>query len=221
MKRLSPLSPALALPLLLAACAGPRVATIPPREPPQPVFVGYEETGPASWYGHPYHGRATASGEVFNMNQMTAAHRTLPHGTWLLVENRLNGRTAEVRINDRGPFVGDRVLDLSYAAARVLGAVEGGVIPVKFRVIALPGSARGGGSGVFLAQVGSFTSEHRALVVKNELARTWAGAYLQRAEVGGRTFYRVGVGTFTSRLEAERLAKRLAAAGYEVIVTEE
>ena len=75
--------------LLVAGCARGRVT------PPPPVAVGWEETGDASWYGHPYHGRRTASGEVYDMAQMTAAHRTLPFGAWILVENRLNGRTAE------------------------------------------------------------------------------------------------------------------------------
>ncbi|MEK7700771.1 MAG: septal ring lytic transglycosylase RlpA family protein [candidate division NC10 bacterium] len=80
-------------------------------------------------------------GEVYGMTQMTEAHRTLPCGTGILVENRLDGRTAEVRITDRGPFVDDRILDLSAAAARVLGAVGPGVIPVRVRVIAPPGGA--------------------------------------------------------------------------------
>ncbi len=187
---------------------------------PRPVSVGHEETGNASWYGNPFHGRRTASGEIFDMNQMTAAHQTLPLGTWVAVESRASGRVAEVRINDRGPFVGGRILDLSYAAARVLGMLEPGVIPVRIRVIGLPGSAVGTGSGAFSVQVGSFAAEHRALVVKSELDRTWEGAYVHRAEVGGQTVYRVGVGKFASRSEAERLARRLAAAGYEVIVME-
>jgi quercetin dioxygenase-like cupin family protein len=83
-------------------------------------------------------------GEVYGMTQMTEAHRTLPCGTGILVENRLDGRTAEVRITDRGPFVDDRILDLSAAAARVLGAAGPGVIPVRVRVIALPGGAAPG-----------------------------------------------------------------------------
>ncbi len=127
-----------ALGLLLAACASPRPA--PPTAAPasHPVFVGHEETGEASWYGHPYHGRRTASGEIFDMHQMTAAHRALPFGTWVLVENSANGRSVKVRINDRGPFRSRRILDVSYAAARALGALGPGVIPVRLRVIALP-----------------------------------------------------------------------------------
>jgi len=180
--------------------------------------VGYEESGLASWYGQPYHGRRAASGEVYDMSQMTAAHRTLPFGTWVVVENRLNGRTAEVRITDRGPFTGSRILDLSQAAARVLGAVEPGVIPVRLRVIGLPDSAPRAQSGTFSVQVASFTSEYRATVLKDILARTWADTSIQRAEIGGQVFYRVRVGKYAARPEAQRLAQRLAAAGYEVIV---
>ena len=94
-------------------------------------------SGEASWYGHPHHGRRTASGEIYDMNKMTAAHRTLPLGTRVLVTNRENGRTVEVRINDRGPFRKNRVLDLSYAAARSLGAVGEGVIPVTLKILAV------------------------------------------------------------------------------------
>lgn len=189
--------------------------------PPRPVFVGYEETGEASWYGHPFHGRRTASGEVYDMSQMTAAHRTLPLGSRVVVENLVNGRAAEVRITDRGPFTGGRILDLSQAAARLLGAVEPGVIPVRLRVIGLPGSTVGTRSGAFSVQVASFTSEHRAAVLKDILDRAWADTYVQRAELGGRTVYRVRVGKAATRSEAQGLAQRLTAAGYEVIVMEE
>jgi rare lipoprotein A len=129
---------AAALILFLAACAGPSPAPRTAGHTSQPVFAGYHETGEASWYGHPYHGRRTASGEIFDMYQMTAAHPSLPFGTWVLVENRANGRSVKVRINDRGPFKGRRVLDLSYAAARTLGAIGPGVIPVRLRIIAIP-----------------------------------------------------------------------------------
>src|SRR3990170_7555121 len=103
------LAQGVALLFLPAACAKPSVVTVPP---PRPVLVGYEETGTASWYGEPYHGRRTASGEVYDMAQMTAAHRTLPFGTRVLVESLRDGRVAEVRVTDRGPFVDDRILDL-------------------------------------------------------------------------------------------------------------
>lgn len=207
-----------ALLLVAAACAKPRAIVVPP---PAPVGVGWEETGNASWYGHPFHGRRTASGEVYDMSQMTAAHRTLPFGTWIAVENLLSGRTVEVRVTDRGPFVGDRILDLSQAAARLLGAVGPGVIPVRLRVIALAGGATPARGGAFAVQVASFSSEYRASVVRDILDRSGTAAYVQRAEVGGRWVYRVRAGRYGTRPEAERLARRLAGAGYEVLVVEE
>jgi rare lipoprotein A len=190
-------------------------------EPPAPVFVGYEETGEASWYGAPYHGRRTASGEVYDMDQMTAAHRTLPLGTWVSVENLENGRIGDVRINDRGPFAGNRILDLSRAAARMLGAVGPGVIPVRLHVIALPGAVQAARSGTFAVQAGSFTTQDRAVALREELDRAWAGALVVPAEVGGRTLFRVRLGGFAARSDAQRIAEQLARAGYTVIIVGE
>jgi rare lipoprotein A len=102
------------------------------------ALEGLTQSGQASWYGRQHHGKRTASGETYDMNKLTAAHRTLPLGTWVLVTNRDNGRTVEVRINDRGPFRRHRVLDLSYAAARRLGAIGEGVIPITLKVLAGP-----------------------------------------------------------------------------------
>src|SRR5882672_432893 len=118
---------AIAIMVALAGCATPRsrVATPPPEPMPNAV-----QRGPASWYGQPHHGRRTASGEIYDMNQLTAAHPTLPFGTRVLVTNRDTSQSAEVRVNDRGPFVEGRILDVSYAAARLLGAVGRGMIPV-------------------------------------------------------------------------------------------
>lgn len=93
------------------------------------------QTGRASWYGGPHHGRMTASGERFDMHALTAAHPTLPFGTRLRVVNLDNDREVEVRVNDRGPAVSGRIIDLSYAAARALGAIGRGVIPVRLTVL--------------------------------------------------------------------------------------
>jgi len=108
-----------------------------PEAKPEPG-PGGGQTGEASWYGEPHHGRPTASGEIYDMYQLTAAHRTLPLGTRVLVTNLKNGRAVEVRINDRGPSVEGRIIDLSFAAAKELGAVPSGTIPVRIRVIAQP-----------------------------------------------------------------------------------
>jgi len=208
--------------VVAAGCARPRPAPFPAgaRAP-----IGYEETGPASWYGNPYHGRRAASGEVYDMNQMTAAHRTLPFDTWLVVENLDNSRTAEVRINDRGPFVGNRILDLSYAAARVLGSTGPGVIKVRLHVIAGPASAPAATPAprerVFTIQVGAFSTQERAAALQRQLPSADAAvSSVQAAEIGGRMIYRVRVGRFTGRAEAEEYARRLSALGHTVIVVE-
>lgn len=111
-----------------------------------PVRLGWEQSGEASWYGVPYHGRRTASGEIYDMHKLTAAHQTLPMGTHVVVTHRESGRSIEVRINDRGPFKRGRILDLSYAAAQRLGVVGPGVIPVRLVVVGLPDGTRAAGS---------------------------------------------------------------------------
>ena len=127
---------------LMASCtsrsaAPPPTAPYPsPDVPPTPSLrIQY---GLASWYGRERHGRRTASGEVFDSNQLVAAHRTAPFGTYALVTNLANGRTVQVRINDRGPAVAGRVVDLSYAAARQLDMVRVGVTRVKIELLAAP-----------------------------------------------------------------------------------
>ena len=155
------------------------------------------------------------------MGQMTAAHRTLPFNTWLIVENLNNGRTVEVRVNDRGPFAGSRILDLSYGAARLLGATGPGVISIRLRVIASLTSGPPSRDRAFAVQVGAFSAQETALALQRELAGTGAEANVLQAEVGGRTIYRVRVGRFASSAEATATARRLAKIGYAVIVVTE
>lgn len=132
----------LTLVLFLSGCAtASRPSTAPPTATPEsspPGNVGFEQTGRASWYGTQHHGRKTASGDVYDMHKLTAAHRTLPFGTRLLVTSVTNGRSVEVLVNDRGPFVDGRILDLSYAAAEQLDALRVGTFRVRLRVLAVP-----------------------------------------------------------------------------------
>jgi rare lipoprotein A len=121
---------------LATGCATPGVVRGP--SPSAPSLLGAQWTGTASWYGEPHHGRPTASGETFDKARLTAAHRTLPFGTRVAVTNLDNGRTVEVRVNDRGPFVAGRLLDLSEGAARAIGGIGAGLIHVRIRVVALP-----------------------------------------------------------------------------------
>ena len=209
----------IAVPLPQAGGIGPGVPSAPP------VTVGSEETGLASWYGYPYHGRRTASGEVYDMNDMTAAHRTLPLGTRLMVTNLDTGQAVEVRVNDRGPFVDGRILDLSYAAARSVGADQLGVIPVRLRVLdGEVGPAPTGGASFpaarFAVQVGAFAERARAEGLRQSLARDGDAATISPVEVGGDTFFRVRLGPYADRPSAQAAARRLALHGYLVIVVE-
>ena len=201
----------------LSACARAVVSTAPA---PPPVRVGAEDTGLASWYGHPYHGRRTASGEVYDMNEMTAAHRTWPLGSSVIVTNVDSGQAAEVRLNDRGPFIEGRIIDLSYAAASVLGAVGPGVIPVKVRLVALPGAAPASNPAAvaFTIQLGAFTSRSRADGLRLAVERSGDRPTVTEAVVAGETFYRVRVGPYPDRPAAEAAAERLAARGYRAVV---
>ncbi|HEX5529314.1 MAG TPA: septal ring lytic transglycosylase RlpA family protein [Methylomirabilota bacterium] len=203
---------AVAVLALLAGCSRAVVTS-----PPVPPVTGLEEVGFASWYGAQHQGRRTASGEVFDMNRLTAAHRTLPFGTRLLVTNRDTSQSTEVQVNDRGPFVDGRILDVSYAAARQLGAVGAGIFPVKLRVIALPGGRADapGRDGGFTVQVGSFTSRARAEALRDSVG---GDAVIAESTVAGETVYRVRIGSFADRTQAATTARSLAARGFQPLI---
>jgi rare lipoprotein A len=198
----------------LASLAGCSRAVV--TSPPVPPAAGMEEVGMASWYGTPHHGRRTASGEVYDMHQLTAAHKTLPFGTRVLVTNRDTSQAAELRVNDRGPFVKNRILDVSYAAARLLGAVGPGVIPVRVRVLSLPARAAAG-DGPYTVQVGSFTTRARAEALRD----TVSGAAVIETAVAGETLYRVHVGSYPDRPRAAAAARALTTRGYQALVIEQ
>lgn len=197
--------------LAVAACAGPRIRP--------PVRGG--EVGIASWYGRKFHGRRTASGEVFDMHQLTAAHRTLPLGSWVAVTNLENGRSIQVRVNDRGPFVRGRIIDLSYAAARAIGMVRQGVARVHIWPLQAPPSRLVKAPRGFTLQVGSFADARNAVALKAQLDALISGAYISKVSVGGATFYRVRVGSFDSRGGARPIATQVATHGFTVILMEQ
>jgi rare lipoprotein A len=203
---------AVAMLALLAGCSRAVVTS-----PPVPPAAGLEEVGFASWYGAQHQGRRTASGEVFDMNQLTAAHRTLPFGTRLLVTNRDTSQSTEVRVNDRGPFVDGRILDVSYGAARQLGAVGAGIFPVKLRVVSLPGTrvdAPAGDAG-FTVQVGSFTSRARAEALRDAVG---GDAVVTESTVAGETVYRVRIGSYPDRAQATSIARSLTTRGFQPLI---
>ncbi|HEY5645570.1 MAG TPA: septal ring lytic transglycosylase RlpA family protein [Pseudomonadales bacterium] len=169
--------------------------------------AGYDATGNASWYGRKFHGRLTSSGEPFNMYELTAAHRTLPIPTYARVTNLDNGRTTIVRINDRGPFHDNRIIDLSYAAAVKLGFAAGGTARVRVQVLEAGKD--------FVLQAGAFSDLARADRLKTEL-NTLTGTPAFVVKVSGESLYRVRLGPVRGRTEAERLKEMIRAADYGV-----
>ncbi len=194
---------------LVAACAGPpppgtyRVKGRIYR--PLPSARGYVAEGLASWYGPGFHGRPTASGEPFDMYAATAAHRTLPLGTRVRITNLENGRSAVARINDRGPFVEGRIIDLSYGVARKLGMVEAGV--ARVRVEALDGVSDE--RGPLAWQVGAFRKAANAERLRARLDGRFGRAWIERFDRGDAVFLRVRVGPFPDRRAARDALARL------------
>lgn len=121
---------------LSTGCARKTSARVP--SPVKPARVGEMQTGIASWYGVPHHGRRSANGEIYDMEKLTAAHRSLPFDTWVEVTNLVNRKRVDVRITDRGPFVNGRIIDLSLAAAREIDLVSAGIVRVRIKVIKKP-----------------------------------------------------------------------------------
>lgn len=192
---------------------------------PLPHAHGFSQSGLASWYGKDFHGRKTSSGEVYNMYALTAAHKTLPLGTWVRVRNLQNGRSLDVRINDRGPFVRGRIIDLSYTAASRLGVVGPGTAPVEILALAAPGGAQAAADftrGDFTFQVGAFKVRENAIRLRDKLAGKYKHAHVQKYDTGIETFYRVRVGRCTSLGQAEEYERILIADGFsEVFIVAE
>jgi rare lipoprotein A len=173
--------------------------------PAVPVKIGHTETGIASWYGHPYDGRQSASGEIYNMDAMVAAHRTMPFGTWVRVNNLNNGKTVEVRIIDRGPFVRGRIIDLSHAAAGAIDMIGPGTARVRLLVIKSPKTAD---VEVYAVQVGQFQSRESAERVRARMAAEFGAARLVRRP-GSPETWRVLVGDAPSEDAAAALAVQI------------
>jgi len=181
------------------------VAVPSARNIPTPIVQG--EEGIASWYGHPYHGRRAASGEIYNMYAMTAAHRTLPFGTEVRVHDLENGRDVDVRINDRGPFVEGRIIDLSYAAAQAMGMP--GIARVRLEIMGLGLTS---GPAVFAVQVGSFRDPANAERLKALIEPSYGPVVIQSFDRGDGLFYRVRVGHESTEDAANQLAAQLRGA---------
>ncbi len=185
-----------------------------------PRIARYLKKGIASWYGPGFHGRKTANGEIFNMYEMTAAHKTLPIPSYAEITNLENNKKIVVRINDRGPYVGNRLLDLSYAAAKKLGIQSEGTGKVEIKAItplqALPQiqkTAESQHKSVFF-QVGSFGSQSKALRLQGKIAaNNLPEPTILAAKSKMKTQYKVQMGPIKSKENAESIAYQLAKLG--------
>jgi rare lipoprotein A len=170
--------------------------------------VGYVERGYASWYGPGFHGNKTASGEVYDSHQLTAAHRTLPFGSVAQVRSLTNGHRVTVRINDRGPFAKGRIIDLSLTAAQALAMTGPGTDQVELQVVEYQGHP--GALGYLRVQVASFVEQANAQALARKLKGKYPDVRIVTVELASGRHYRVQVGQFTSEQQAGELAERLA-----------
>lgn len=191
---------------------------------------GFVQRGIASWYGTKFHGRKTSSGEVYNMYAMTAAHKTLPLPAYVHVENLDNGRTIVVRVNDRGPFVVGRIIDLSYAAAKKLGVDGPGTANVEISVVergqptpnqvvrAIPLTDQSEQDVPLFIQMGSFSNIGNAdNLVQDLVELNETQARVSQLDTGEGIFYRVRVGPLFDIAEANAIIKRLKSKGFESV----
>jgi rare lipoprotein A len=186
----------------LAACSSAPRPTYFPGYP-----VGFAERGVASWYGPGFHGNKTANGERYDMHQLTAAHRTLPFGSIAVVRSVNTGRQVTVRINDRGPFARDRILDLSLAGARGLGMTGAGTDKIELRVVSYQGRATD--MGVLRVQIGSFSDQQNAFNLLERTRHLYSGGRVQSVDLPEGRRYRVQIGQFSTEAQAEAAASYL------------
>ena len=227
----------LVLGILISCAAKP---STPPQKPgkPKPYRVGktwyqpvsdargFKQSGIASWYGKKFHGRKTSNGETYNMYAMTAAHKTLPLGTFVHVKSLDNGKEVTVRVNDRGPFVRGRIIDLSYSAAKKIDIVTTGTARVKIialeperRAKKVKKSARNDEvdfhKGNFTFQIGAFSDKQNAYRLKGKLDQTYKNAHVSEYDNGQEILYRVRVGKATSLEQAVEYEEILIKHGFK------
>lgn len=192
--------------IFLAACV--RIKYFPPEN---------VQTGLASWYGPGFHGKTTSSREIYNMYDMTAAHRNLPFETYVMVTNLNNGKSIIVRINDRGPFIKGIIIDLSYAAAKMLDMIGEGVVRVKIEVLRDISPKKS--EQKFSVQVGAFIFNKNALALKKKLQKKYKGVYISIFETPYQTYYRVRIKA-RSLESAQKIGRKLIRDGYTVLLIE-
>ena len=216
---------------LVMACGGKHRVSVERRVPPPEKPVTKKEAlkeeriekretkevqyGIASWYGKDFHGKPTSSGEIYDMHQLTCAHNTLPLGTMVMVTHMENTKSVELKVNDRGPFVKDRIIDLSYAAAQIIGMYEKGTAYVKVEAIGpvIEQIQR------FTLQVGSFVDEANAQKLADQLRKSFENVHVTTVETLTQKYHRVRVGQFETRESALSTAEKLSQMGFKVLVT--
>jgi len=195
----------------------------PAPSPPQPAAAVpqaapvrapiFRETGVAGWYGKERQGKKTASGDVFDREGLSAAHRTLPLGTLIRVTNLDSSKSIDVKINDRGPFAKNRVLDLSYGAARELGFLENGTARVKIETLdEVHDSAR------YTVQAATYTEEENARLLKDRLSKKFELVFIVQTETAIARLYHVRIGSYASEERAGQIAGKLMLEGLEPVV---
>lgn len=207
----------------IAACSATTPShkrTKPIAEVPQPTQSSL--VGMASWYGPGFDGHRTATGEVYNQEELTAASTVIPLGSRVMVTNLDNHRSVEVRINDHGPYVKGRKIDLSHEAARTLGVLKPGTARVRIDVISQPAGTRTAGTPVrYYVQVGSYSQQTNARRVSNQLAGYYRDVRIDQVNAGARCFYRVRMGSFATHDAARERASDCARFGYPIVIVSE
>jgi len=199
---------------------------------PMPNVTAYDKSGIASWYGRDFHGKRTANGEIYDMHALSAAHKTLPLPTLVRVTNLDNGRTVIVRVNDRGPFVKERLIDLSYAAARQLGYADRGTAHVRVQTLDMPAPHRENSlvtrpepettklpdttsTGKIFIQLGAFSSRDNAMRLQNKLKVNFPATHAYTINMGGKMLYRVRIGPFENMTTIEHTILSLQNQGFQ------
>lgn len=215
------LGPAMLVCTMAAGCASqqpaPSVPTAPAPSGSAPIR---SVVGRASWYGPGFNGRPTATGEIYDQDQMTAASSIFPLGARVIVTDLDSGRAVEVRINDRGPFRKGRKIDLSHCAARALGMVDPGTALVRMDLVSTPAFDPAGEPQYFV-QAGSYADQSNAENIRGRLAVYFPDVRLSELDTGSRRYYRVRMGGFATREQAQARAVQTARFGLPVIIISE
>ncbi len=211
------------LSVALVACSTARpVSPVSPAPPAVLRRTRSSIVGVASWYGPGFDGRRTATGEVYSQEELTAASTVISLGSLVMVTNLQNGRAVEVRINDHGPYVKDRTIDLSHGAAAMLGIVEPGTAPVRIDMLSQPAGTRSLGTPLrYYVQVGSFSQPGNARASGAGSRRTTATSASTGSSRERESFYRVRMGAFGSRGAARERANETARLGYPIVIVSE